>query len=108
MCSSCGCRTPISIFQPLCSVCYDTIHKARNRAYVAVRKAVAAGNLPNLKDTEVACADCSRRARFWEHRDYFAPLDVDPICGGCNTRRGPAVQYQFGSMQYIDLNELAA
>lgn len=48
-----------------------------------------------LKNGELAppwlffCVDCGKPATVWEHRDYGKPLDVEPCCKGCNTRRGP-------------------
>lgn len=37
------------------------------------------------------CVDCKQYdAKFYEHRDYFKPWDVQPVCGGCNRSRGPA------------------
>jgi hypothetical protein len=38
-----------------------------------------------------ACVDCGKQARDYDHRDYLKPLDVAPVCRGCNQRRGPAL-----------------
>ena len=37
------------------------------------------------------CADCDRVACDYDHRDYSRPLDVEPVCRSCNSRRGPAL-----------------
>lgn len=39
------------------------------------------------------CVDCGAQARDWDHRDYSKPLDVEPVCRGCNVRRGPGAPY---------------
>ena len=64
--------------------------RIQERAQAAVYKAVLNGSLINLKETYTACLDCGNRAMVYDHRDYRRPLDVDPVCVGCNTARGPA------------------
>ena len=54
----------------------------------AVKRAVTAGTLPNLRLQVIACRDCGQRATVLEHRDYTRPMDVEPTCGPCNQRRG--------------------
>lgn len=61
--------------------------KLRNKAASAVRRSVVNGNLPNLKEKEVKCVLCSRRAQVYHHDDYAKPLDVIPVCSGCNVHR---------------------
>ncbi len=58
-------------------------------AHQAVGKAVKNGTLPRL-DGSVLCVDCGNSAKMYEHRDYSKPLDVSPVCQGCNQRRGEA------------------
>jgi len=36
------------------------------------------------------CVDCGEEAESYDHRDYFEPLKVEPVCIRCNTLRGPA------------------
>lgn len=55
-------------------------------AYVAT--AIKRGHIPH--PTACACMDCGKRADAYDHRDYGHPLDVKPVCYGCNFRRGPA------------------
>ena len=37
------------------------------------------------------CRDCGGQAMDYDHRDYNRPLDVEPVCRGCNKRRGAAI-----------------
>ncbi|MCO5355094.1 hypothetical protein NG899_05165 [Acidovorax kalamii] len=37
------------------------------------------------------CVDCGASATCYDHRDYSKPWMVEPVCDGCNTRRGPAI-----------------
>jgi len=62
------------------------------RAHSQVALAVARGDLPRVND--LACVDCGEyRAQCYDHRDYTKPLEVEPVCGGCNKRRGPGYPY---------------
>lgn len=61
----------------------------RKRAIALVSAAKKYGDLPKL-DGSIPCIDCGGRATIYEHRDYTAPLQVDPTCDPCNVRRGPA------------------
>lgn len=54
-----------------------------------VSAAIRDGLLPRARGLK--CADCGHDAMEYEHRDYNQPLAVEPICRGCNLRRGPAV-----------------
>lgn len=55
----------------------------------AVARAVRAGLLPPVKTK--FCVDCGHQAEAYDHRDYNKPLDVAPVCRGCNIRRGSAL-----------------
>lgn len=59
------------------------------RASAFVCRAVKAGKLK--RPTEFTCADCGRPATRYDHRDYNAPLVVEPVCATCNQLRGPAI-----------------
>lgn len=37
------------------------------------------------------CVDCGKDAFVYEHRDYQKPLDVEPVCVSCNSKRGSAI-----------------
>ena len=61
--------------------------RVRRRAYDLVRDAIHRhGTLqpPQVYD----CVDCGDPAECWDHRDYTKPLDVEPVCSICNTKRG--------------------
>lgn len=56
----------------------------------AVELAKAQGFLHQL-DGSIPCVDCGRPAKVYDHRDYSRPLDVEPVCKGCNKKRGPGL-----------------
>jgi hypothetical protein len=58
------------------------------RAQGVAQRAVKQGRLPQAK--RLRCVDCDGRAEVYDHRDYLKPLEVVPVCQGCNKRRGPA------------------
>ena len=69
--------------------CYANVHALCLQAVAEVHRAIRKGLLPKIgKDT--VCVDCGKPARHYEHRDYSKPLDVVPVCAGCNRKRGPA------------------
>jgi hypothetical protein len=63
----------------------------RKQAVVEVSQAIGAGELP--LPSEYECCDCGRPATEYDHRDYEQPLLVDPVCGRCNSSRGPGSPY---------------
>lgn len=65
------------------------INKIRMPAIQAVHKAIKQGRLNKL-DGSVLCVDCKEPAIHYDHRDYGKPLDVQPVCGSCNCKRGSA------------------
>lgn len=74
-----------------CMGCHWAARPVVAWAYRLVKQAIKSGELADLKQAHVACADCGGRAVLWEHRDYLKPVDVEPVCKPCNVRRGPAV-----------------
>lgn len=76
-----------------CQPCYWShwreLHAITYPAQRAVLKAIKAGALPKL-DGSIACVDCGAAAAVYDHREYAKPLEVAPVCRGCNVRRGPA------------------
>jgi len=52
-----------------------------------VRAAIKRGDLPPQRTQ--ACVDCGGQATMYDHRDVTQPLAVEPVCRGCNVRRGP-------------------
>lgn len=77
----------------LCGDCVVPHHQMliafRAPAMKAVGAAIVMGLLPKLSGS-VACVDCERPAQVYDHRAYARPLDVQPVCRSCNSRRGPA------------------
>lgn len=63
------------------------LKKLRNNASAAVSRAVKNGNLPRL-DGIIKCKDCGIQASEYDHRNYTKPLEVEPVCGDCNKKRG--------------------
>lgn len=60
-------------------------------AMKAVQAAIRKRKLPSLSKEYIQCFDCTRRAENYDHWDYTKPLEVEPVCRGCNVRRGKAV-----------------
>ncbi|MGF6837021.1 hypothetical protein QF001_000888 [Paraburkholderia youngii] len=58
-------------------------------AMSVVHRAIRRGELKAAAEHQ--CADCGKSANRYDHRDYNAPLRVDPVCHSCNARRGPAI-----------------
>jgi hypothetical protein len=92
-CCDCGAE-----FQELnahrCNACrraryaYTTYGSGQVHAISEVAKARREGVLP--PPTDFQCEDCGAPATEYDHRDYGKPLDVAPVCRGCNRRRGSA------------------
>lgn len=58
-----------------------------------VNKALRRGIIRPARD--YACVDCSGQATEYDHRDYNFPLSIEPVCRGCNARRGKAIPRQW-------------
>lgn len=73
-----------------CRTC--TTHRPEAFGATAARAAVGAavrrGELPPA--STLACVDCNKPARDYDHRDNAKPLEVEPVCRSCNKKRGPA------------------
>jgi len=74
---------PLKVRQKLYSLRREAAHK--------VHRAIIQGKLPRLTNGNVRCVDCQKKAQHYDHRDYTKPLTVEPVCQGCNFRRGLAV-----------------
>lgn len=59
--------------------------KLRAAAWRYTKAAVENGFLLNPKACK--CTDCSKQAECYDHRDYTKPMDVEPVCLGCNSKR---------------------
>lgn len=104
------CRKPFNYAHPLTRFCFDC-GKQRSKdclkrrleqrpiegygqqmAHRFVSLAVAQGFLPPVDTCK--CVDCGSKAQAYDHRDYNRPLDVDPVCDSCNSRRGAAIPFK--------------
>lgn len=66
--------------------------RTAGRAYSAVRRAIKKGILPSLSENHIKCVLCPNRAVSYDHRDYNKPLEVSPVCQGCNKKLGSAIE----------------
>jgi hypothetical protein len=86
--------------------CFDC-HRAMRHAWRESVNAMAKARLTGLPPARTfQCVDCGKPATAYDHRDYFRPLDVEPVCTRCNFHRGSAVQLQAGAIEHIDLTEI--
>lgn len=77
--------------------------RERQRAYAAVARAVANGELEPV--TVKSCVDCGARAKHYDHRDYSKPLEVVPLCRSCNRLRPHAHSTFKADWPMMDWNE---
>ena len=59
----------------------------RFKAYCAVNLAIYHGDIPAI-DSSTECVDCGGIATCYDHRNYFYPLTIDPVCKSCDQQRG--------------------
>lgn len=71
-----------------CWSCLRVFLKVKARAINTVAHAVLRGEIAPAK--ALSCVDCGAPATDYDHRDYRAPLVVEPCCRSCNLKRGPA------------------
>lgn len=81
----------------MCLECSNEHGKEGVRAIADVARAVRHGLLP--RPATQPCADCSRPAHDYDHRDYLKPLAVVPVCRSCNQKRGPAFDSRYRPAQ---------
>jgi len=62
----------------------------RLRAAKELARAINNKSIPALSNGDILCVDCGETATCYDHRDYTRPLEVEPVCKGCNNRRGTA------------------
>lgn len=58
---------------------------AMGQVFTAIRNNVL------IHPSKLSCLDCGKQAAQYDHRDYNKPIKVEPVCRGCNLRRGPAI-----------------
>lgn len=94
MCGACG-RTyethKMARVNARCHECEVAAEQTRGLVTGMVAKAVRQGILPH--PSTLKCSDCGIQASEYDHRDYSQPLQVAPVCRGCNVRRGPGAPF---------------
>lgn len=85
-----------------CEACVWLNWKFRERVMREVQRAIRLHELPPV--SRFLCVDCGKPAVDYDHRDYLAPLAVEPLCRGCNLRRGPGSPFRDGQVQHFDLD----
>lgn len=88
-CFRCGVPTSGRYDTLMCFPCRRARVDESKAAIAVVAKAIRHGELPKAKNC--TCVDCGKPAFDYDHRDYLEPLNVVPVCRGCNQRRGPAL-----------------
>lgn len=88
------CNQEITGREPSARFCWGCTHirprkNGQAQAAYEVNKAVRNGTIPHFSNFN--CVDCGKPAQCYEHRDYNKPLEVEPTCKSCNTRRRPAI-----------------
>ena len=71
-------------------------NRYRDKAMDAVYRAIKTGRL--VHPSTLPCQDCDRQAEYYDHRHYDKPIEVAPVCHGCNLRRG------MGSIDFGRIN----
>jgi len=71
-----------------CLDCHDEVDRQKKRAHNRIKTQIEHGKM--LRPTSYECWDCGKPADRYDHRDYGKPLDVQPVCLSCNSKRGPA------------------
>lgn len=72
-----------------CEPCSRVVKAIRRPAASRLANAIQYHAFP--PPTRFKCVDCGQyQASFYDHRSYWRPLDVEPVCGACNRLRGPA------------------
>lgn len=78
--------------------------RLRARAQNDVTAAIKRGLL--LPPEQCKCKDCGATAECYDHRNYYKPLEVEPVCLACNVRRGPGFPLPTNDDVGRDRNDL--
>ena len=90
VCPGCKKNKRMYVCSITCTSCSIEIsRRIIGRAVSIVHAAIREGKLKEI-DEKTKCTDCDYPAEDYDHRDYFKPLDVVPVCKSCNRKRGPA------------------
>jgi len=83
--------------------------RLQSRAGGKIQDAICRGSLPRVSTryrsefetiAPIPCVDCGQQAQTYDHRDYLAPLAVEPVCDSCNYRRGMAADTFTNHSEY--------
>ena len=91
-CVICKCRIPDNRLR-ISKYCFKCSLESSRQSVDAsnkVRAAIKKGLVKPIS-SDTVCVDCGKPAHDLDHRDYNNPLEVVPVCRGCNIRRGPAI-----------------
>lgn len=72
--------------QRMCLECECVRRLLGQKCQSAVAVLIRAGELQPAHACK--CVDCGNPASQYDHRDYFRPKDVVPVCRSCNAYRG--------------------
>lgn len=86
-----GARAGLLAEQSICKACYSSAINLQRIAHTATARRVKIGVIPKAKT--MTCVDCGAQAFAYDHRSYARPIDIEPVCRSCNTRRGPAIEW---------------
>lgn len=106
-CVRCG-VSHIAPIQRRRNICPDYSKERLAEGYKAsalLNRAIKQGLIPHI--STLSCSDCGAGAKNYDHRDYTKPLDVEPVCCSCNTKRGPAMDSKlrvFAKVEYFGKN----
>src|SRR3990167_4917724 len=65
------------------------------RAHQLVHIAVKNGRLPRLNGSILCKREgCTKPARHYDHRNYYEPLNVQPLCQSCNRLVEPGLGHE--------------
>lgn len=82
-----------------CTSCIPVMKRLRKCTMQIVANAIKKGKIAKIDGQK--CMDCGNPAEVYDHRDYGKPLCVDPVCRGCNVRRGSAIGFGWRGEKVI-------
>ncbi len=98
ICMCCGESFRMNYAAKRCRPCADLWEALKLKTHNIMYWAKRLGRLPRI-DKETKCVDCGKPAYGYDHRDYFKPLDVVPVCRPCNFARGAATGHTAEEIQ---------
>ena len=82
------CHVTVKMFKNsgVCLDCAAIINHVGGKARGVMKMAIKRGEIQKARGRK--CVDCGKPATELDHRYYSRPLDVEPVCRGCNKKRG--------------------